>query len=120
LLKALILNGDELNFEGLMSEEIPMANPALSAEEQSVIAQLTDADRPEIDIAILANCSNRWLKVARVTLNAEKALGDRYPSLSYIFYTQRLIHLAEQGRLHWRGHLEYMRFSEVRLPSAES
>ena len=51
-----------------MSEEIPMANPPLSSEEQSVVAKLTDADLQVIDAAILANSSNRWLKVARVVV----------------------------------------------------
>ena len=82
-----------------MSEEIPMANPPLSAEEQIVVAKLTDADLQVIDAEILANSSHRWLKVARVVLWTEKALSDRFPGLSYIFYAQRLIHLSERGTL---------------------
>lgn len=100
-----------------MSEEIPMANPPLSAEEQSVVVRLTDAELQVIDAAILANSSDHWLKVARVVLWAEKELSDRFPGLTYIFYAQRLIHLAERGRLESQGNLEYMRFSEVRIPT---
>jgi hypothetical protein len=100
-----------------MSEEIPMANPPFSDEEQAVVAKLTDADLQAIDATILANSSNRWLKVARVVLHTERALSDRYPGLSYIFYAQRLIRLAEEGRLDSQGNLEYMRFSEVRTPA---
>ena len=99
-----------------MSEEIPIANPPLSAEEQSLAAQLTDADLQIIDSAIMTNSSNRWLKVARVVRQTEKVLSDQYPGLSYIFYAQRLIHLADEGRLESQGNLEYMRFSEVRVP----
>ena len=99
-----------------MSEEIPIANPPLSTEEQSVVAKLTDADLQIIDAAIMANSSNRWLKVAMVVWQTEKALSDRYRGLSYIFYARRLIHLVDEGRLESQGNLEYMRFSEVRIP----
>jgi hypothetical protein len=104
-----------LGFRRIMSEEIPEANPPLSDEEQSLVAKLTEADLQVIDAAILANSSNRWLKVARVVVWTEEALKDRYQGLSYIFYAQRLIRLAERGRLESRGNLEYMRFSEVRI-----
>ncbi len=78
--------------------------------------KLTDTDLQIIDAEILANSSNRWHKVARVVVWTEKALNDRYPGLSYIFYAHRLRSLAEEGRLESQGNLEYMRFSEVRIP----
>ena len=78
--------------------------------------KLSDADLQVIDATILANCSNRWLKVARVVVFTEKALSDRYPGLSYVFYAQRLTRLAKEGRLDSQGNLRYMRFSEVRIP----
>lgn len=93
-----------------------MANPPLSAEEQSAVAQLTDADLEAIDSAIMANASNRWLKAARVVRWTETALNERSPGLSDVFYAQRLILLAERGRLESQGNLEFMRFSEVRIP----
>src|SRR6266404_5872732 len=99
-----------------MTKEIPQPNPPLSAEEQSAAAQLTGADLQFIDAAILANSSNRWLKVARVVTATEDALRNHYPDLSYIFYAQRLIRLAEEGRLESQGNLEHIRFSEVRTP----
>ena len=99
-----------------MSREIPIANPPLSSDEQAVVAGLTKTDLQVIDAAILANSSNRWLKVAMVVVRTEKELSDRYPGLLHVFYAQRLIHLANEGRLESRGNLEYVRFSEVRLP----
>jgi hypothetical protein len=99
-----------------MNDEIPMANPPLSAEEQSVAAKLTDLDLQAINAAILANSSNGWLKVARVVMRTEDALRDRYPGLSFVFYAQRLIRLVEECRLESQGDLECMRFSEVRIP----
>lgn len=99
-----------------MSEEVPIANPPLSAAERAVVRKLSDMDLQIIDAAILANSSKHWLKVARVIWHTEQALSDRYPGLSYVFYAQRLTCLAEAGRLESQGDLRYMRFSEVRIP----
>ena len=101
-----------------MSEEIPLPNPPLTAEEQSAVEKLTDADLQVIDAAILANSSNRWLKVARVVTSTEDTLSNRYPDLSYVFYSKRLIRLAEEGHLESQHNLEHIRFSEVRIPGA--
>jgi len=100
-----------------MSEEIPIANPPLSDEEKSAVAKLTDADLQAIDAELLANSSPRWQKVALVVILTENALRNRFPDLSYIFYSQRLIRLTEERRLNSQGNLEYMRFSEVRIPA---
>jgi hypothetical protein len=117
MLKRSTLTAVCINLRRIMSEEIPMANPPLSNEEQSVVAKLTDADFQVINAAILTNSSKRWLKVARVVRDTEKELSDRYPGLSYVFYAQCLIRLSEEGSLESQGNLEYMRFSEVRIPA---
>jgi hypothetical protein len=98
-----------------MSEEIPMANPPLSAEEQSVVAKLDQADIQTIDATILTQVSDRWLKVARVVATTTDALQIQYPGLSYVFYAQRIGQLVDDGRLVSKGNLSYVRFSEVRL-----
>jgi hypothetical protein len=98
-----------------MSEEIPMANPPLSAEEQLVVARLNQADFQTIDAAILTQASDRWLKVARVVGATADALQIQFPGLSYVFYAQRLAQLVNDGHLVSKGNLSYMRFSEVRL-----
>jgi hypothetical protein len=99
-----------------MPDEIPTANRPLTAEEQAVIAKLSDADFQVIDAAILANCMDRWLKVVRVVIGAEEVLKSRYPGISYVFYAQRLCRLVDEGHLDAQGDVQYMRFSEVRLP----
>ena len=99
-----------------MNEEVPIKNPPLCADEQAAVSKLTDEDLREIDAAILAHSSNRWLKVVRVVWDVEHELKQHHPQLSYIFYAQRLIHLAEVGTLESQGNLEFMRFSEVRIP----
>ncbi|MDB6067017.1 MAG: hypothetical protein JWR26_3225 [Pedosphaera sp.] len=103
-----------------MDEEIPMENPPLSAEEHSVAAKLKEADRQIIEATILANCSERWLKVARVVTRTEDALKTRYPGLTYVFYTECLCRLVDEGRLDSDGYLLYIRHSEVRLPTQSS
>jgi hypothetical protein len=103
-----------------MSEEIPIANPPLTAEERSVAAKLSKADLRAIDATVLANCSDRWLKVARIVCRTVDALAKRYPDLSYVFYTERLRWLAQEGHLDLHGYLLYIRHSEVRLPTQSS
>jgi len=98
-----------------MNEEIPIANPPLSAKEKSVVAKLSEEDLQAIDAAILDNCSDCWLKVARVVTRTANALEKRYPGLSYVFFAQRLCRLADEGRLRSEGCLLNIRHSEVRL-----
>jgi hypothetical protein len=103
-----------------MDEEIPVENPPLSAEEQSVADKLNDADRQVIEATLLAHCSERWLKVAWVVTRTADALKTRYPGLTYVFYTECLCRLVEVGRLESEGYLLYIRHSEVRLPTQSS
>jgi hypothetical protein len=98
-----------------MNEEIPQANPPLTAEERAHVDSLTDADLQIVDAAILSEACNRWRKVARIAMRIEGVLNGRYPNLSYIFYAQRLRHLVERGLLESQGNPEYMRFSEARI-----
>jgi hypothetical protein len=100
-----------------MSDEIPEANEPLTADELSAIAKLSDADLQIIDAAILANSSARWLKVARVATFTADVLRHSYPAFSPTVYAERLAWLVEQGRLESQGKLDYMRFSEVRIPA---
>jgi hypothetical protein len=102
-----------------MSEEIPRENPPLSAAELAAAAKLTDTDFEIIDAAILANCSNQWLKVARIMCDTEKALTSRYRDLSYVYYAKRLSELVKKGCLESQGNVFCMRFSEVRTPVSE-
>jgi hypothetical protein len=103
-----------------MNEEIPMENPPLSAEEQSVAVQLNETDRKMIEATIMANCSERWRKVAWVVVRTVDALKTRYPGLTYVFYTECLCRLVDEERLDLDGDLLYIRHSEVRLPTQAS
>jgi hypothetical protein len=95
--------------------EVPIANPPLSSEERAAVDSLTENELESIDACILSHCSDRFLKVARIMSRTERELGERFPKLSYIFYTLRLQHLVDAGYLDAAGNLSFMRFSEVRL-----
>ena len=97
------------------SPETPIANPPLSSEERAAVDSLTENDLQSIDACILRHCSDRFLKVARIMIRTERELAERFPRLSYIFYTLRLQHLVAVGCLDAAGDLSLMRFSEVRL-----
>jgi hypothetical protein len=100
----------------VMNEETPIENPPLTGEELSAVANLTGADLQIIDAAILANCSERWYKVARVVTRTADTLAQRFPGLSYVYYTRRVAELVDEGRLESEGYIFYVRHSEVRVP----
>jgi hypothetical protein len=77
---------------------------------------LQAADLQAIDAALLGDCAVSWRKVARVVGTAMRALQDSQPDIPAGYYAQRVALLVSAGRLESQGNLEYMRFSEVRLP----
>jgi hypothetical protein len=99
-----------------MTDEVPAPNPPLSAAEQSAAARLTSSDIAFIDSAVLSCALPRWQKLARIVGRTMDKLESRYPDFLESFYAQRVQILADQGRLESQGDLNYMRFSEVRLP----
>ena len=99
-----------------MNDEVPKAIRAPSKKERSAAAKLSEEDLKIIDANILGNSRERWLKVARVVTDTEKALREQFPDFTIVFYTHRLCWLIDQGRLEVQGYPLYIRFSEVRLP----
>jgi hypothetical protein len=95
--------------------EVPIPNPPISPEEKAAADLLTAQDLEAIDACILSHCADRFYKVARIMGRTQDELADRFPKLSYVFYTQRLKHLADTGHLDAAGDVFKMRFSEVRL-----
>ncbi len=69
-----------------------------------------------IDKALLANCGQRWRKVAAIvgfTITDENL--QRFDGVPDIYYAQRVRAFVESGDLESSGNLDYMRYSEVRL-----
>ena len=88
----------------------------LSDEDKEVVALLGATDRDAIDNALLFECAPSWRKVARVVGTAMRSLQDTHPAVPVGYFAQRVAHLVDSGRLESDGNLEYMRYSEVRLP----
>jgi hypothetical protein len=101
-----------------MSHEVPEPNPPLTPEEESAAARLTREDLDVIDAALLSCADAHWLKVGMVVSRAKKKLESRFPEFSYSFYAMRVQALDDLGHFESKGDLDYMRFSEVRLPNA--
>ena len=97
-------------------EEVPVPLDPLTAEQEARIAQLTDTDLNEIDNCILSNATTEGRKVAMVVALTMNTLSDLFSELPDSFYAMRVQKLVGQGRLESQGNVEFMRFSEVRLP----
>jgi hypothetical protein len=108
--------------EGTVDEifGIPYKNPEpdgqLTEEQQARVDQLTAEELQIIDDALLAEASTQFRKVARVVGFAMDVNKDSFKGIPDIFYASRVRKLVEEGRLVSQGNLEYMRFSEVKLP----
>jgi Protein of unknown function len=100
-----------------MTEEVPIPNPPLSADETAAFERLGPEEIAAIDDAVLSCALPRWRKVAMVAGLTMEKLADRFPQFSDVFYAERIRALADQGQLESQGNLSYMRFSEVRLPA---
>jgi hypothetical protein len=99
-----------------MALETPEPNPPLSPEEEEAAARLTAEDLDIIDATLLSIAGPHWQKLARLVVQTKETLESRYPVFSHSFYAMRVQVLDDQGRLESQGDLDYMRFSEVRLP----
>src|SRR5580658_10511591 len=108
VLLGLVCSSLWIRLESLMDDEVPEENPPLSVEEQLVAAKLNEADWQVIEATILANCSERWLKVARVVTRTADTLQTRYPGLTYVFYTECVCRLVDERRLDSDGYLLYI------------
>ncbi len=97
----------------------PLGEPdtELDDDELLVVKRLTPAEVQDIDLALLADCASSWRKVARVVGTAMRQLRTRFPEIPDRYYAQRVVALVEAGQLESEGNLNYMRFSEIRLPS---
>ena len=99
-----------------MSDEIPIPDPALSAQEAALVAKLSEAQIASIDAALMSHAKPQFRKVAMVVGLAMGKQPDRVLGVPDLFYAERVRKLVADGRLVAEGNLAFMRFSEVRLP----
>src|SRR4051812_24941958 len=85
--------------------------------EAALTSSLGPARLAAIDEAIAKAAQPRWLKVARVVIDAIKAGGFATNDDEVQLHVRRVIALVDAGRLEAQGNLHRPRFSEIRLPS---
>ena len=100
-----------------MNQAEDFDDPPLTAEQQALVAKLTETELKAIDLALLANAHTQWRKVARIVGTTMSALAQRPKDVLDVFYAQRIQRLVAAGALEAQGNLKRMRFSEVRIPA---
>jgi hypothetical protein len=95
--------------------------PASPDEQENTLALQLGVDGLEsVDEAIMRHARDRWLKVARVVLDALKVGGFSAADETHVrLHVRRVIGLVDVGRLEAQGNLRRPRFSEVRLPDSD-
>jgi hypothetical protein len=103
-----------------MSEKHQEPLPPLTKVQEARVAQLTDAELQIIDQGLLSNTSIHWRKVARV-VGSTMLFGSptRIEGIPDIFYAQRVRKLVESGILESMANLDYIGYSEVRIPKQD-
>ena len=91
-------------------------DPPLNAEKARVASSLSPEFIARIDAELLSHARHRSRKVAMLVGLAMNNEAIRVPGLPDLYYSQRVRALVEKGELIAEGHLDFMRFSEVRLP----
>jgi len=100
-----------------MVREREQPDPPLSPEQEAVAATLSDDFIRKVDLALLSHANTSWRKAAMLVGLTMMEAELRVPGLPDLFYSRRVRRLVEAGLLEADGNLDYMRFSEVRLPS---
>lgn len=92
----------------------------LTPEQEAIIEKLSPEDLAKMDERLLSDCSDRWRKVAMVVGTTMMSDGpSRFENVPDVFYSQRVKVLVENGLLESQGNLDFMRYSEVRLPKCK-
>jgi uncharacterized protein DUF3658 len=91
-------------------------DPPLSSEEARVAASLSKVFIERIDAELLEHSRHQPRKVAMLVGLAMSNPSVRVPGLPDLYYAQRVRLLVAKGALLAEGNLDFMRYSEVRLP----
>jgi hypothetical protein len=92
--------------------------PDAPTEAETLLAEsLGAAGLLAIDEAIVNATPTRWLKVARIVVDAITAAGFSTEEAQVQLHVRRTIALVAAGRLDAQGNVQRPRFSEVRLPA---
>ena len=94
-------------------------DPELTAEQIELAKKLSPQDLKQIDNLLISEACKHWRKVARIVGFTMSKIPERIYGLPDVFYSQRVKELVKQGKLESAGNLDYMRYSEVKLPNEQ-
>jgi Protein of unknown function len=100
-----------------LASAVPIPDTHLSVEEEEIASRLTTANVQALDCALIAGAVTSWRKVARVVGDAMVTLQGQGSDLPLGVYMRRVQALVQDARLEAQGSTQFMRFSEVRLPT---
>jgi hypothetical protein len=98
------------------SDAIDPPDPPMTAQQQSVADSLSPDFVARVDAALVSNARSTNRKVAMIVGITMGEPSLRVPGLPDLYYAQRVKALVVKGLLVADGNLDYMRYSEVRLP----
>ncbi len=108
----------------MMIEKHPELKPApapdcvkddeITVEERILIKKLRPEDISLIDKTIHSNITELFRKTARVVADVSDELKERYPEITYLFYSERIRLMVKRGIVESQGDLNMMRYSEIK------
>jgi Protein of unknown function len=98
-----------------MTDEF-VPDPLLSPDQARVAASLSSEFIERIDAELLKHARRHGRKVAMLVGLAMRNPSVRVPGLPDLYFAQRIRLLVAKGELISEGNLDFMRYSEVRLP----
>jgi len=87
----------------------------MTAEQKSMVDQLSEADIKEIERNLLENASDEWCKVGRIVLTTMIEREEGVTGLPESFFAHRIAKLVKEGLLESRGDASNIKLTEVRL-----
>ena len=96
--------------------DIGEPDPELTEKQAGLVKLLSEKEIQEIDDFILSVVTSNFQKVAKIVGLTMIKSPFRIVGIPDIFYAQRVRKLVNDERLVSVGNLEYMRYSEVKLP----
>ena len=96
--------------------EIPTPDPDLNEDQRLRVSKLSSEELTRIDETLVSHASKLNRKVAMLVGLSIMDLREDISNIPDVFYAQRIKKIVGKGLLIAEGNLDYMRFSEVRLP----
>ena len=97
-------------------DHIDPPNPKMTAEERAIVDSLGGEIVNKVDEELMSHARAHNRKVQMLVMLAAAIPEFHELNLPFQFYVERVRHLVNEGRLVAEGNLDYMQYSEVRLP----